>query len=169
MTAILKESGKPFAVELRAAMEARGVSVVELSRQTGIHDTTLSSYRHGERIPNVARADLLADVLDSPGLRRAVLRMYTRRCVRCRRRVHVDPRNVNHQRYCGSSCRTMAQRERNKTVPKAREKLGRRVGLLEKAIAAMCGSCEPVDRLCRDGSCPLRAFSPFPLVQRKVA
>jgi transcriptional regulator with XRE-family HTH domain len=150
-----------FSAALREAMAAKSLTVLGLSRLTGIHDTTLSQYRTGKRIPDVARADALAELLDTPELRRAAMTMYRKRCVRCRKRFFVDPRNINHRIYCGPSCRTMGQRERAR--PKARQKQQRRIGVLEKAVAAHCRWCQP-DGICRDSECALRSVSPFPII-----
>jgi transcriptional regulator with XRE-family HTH domain len=153
-----------FALALRTAMTQSGIGVLQLSALTGIHNTTLSGYRNAHRVPDLPRADRLAEVLDSPKLRDVVRQTFERKCIRCSKTFLTDGRNISRRRFCGRTCRTMTAREHTGRPTPKFEKLGPVVKRLEMAVAEFCGGCEP-EGVCRDSGCALRAVSPLPLIQ----
>ena len=90
-------------------------------------------------------------------------------CETCGAAFLRSGKNAAKNRFCSVNC---ARRllDRSKSAAGLRFYKGR-LRDAKAAIAKFCQGCEPVDRVCRDGTCPLREFSPFPLVTvtRRVA
>lgn len=149
-----------FATVLRDTIAARGMSLADVRRATGISESTVHYWLTGDRMPTLAKADHMADVLGNAGIARAAAQALQRRCVRCRRKFYAAAKQRNHTRYCGNTCRQAVARARaRRAEPTARRV---RVAKMERAIVTFCRECEP-DGICRTAECPLRAFSPFPL------
>lgn len=55
---------KRFATNVNVRMEKLGISQTELARQTGEYDARIANYRHGRKLPSVAVAARIAEVLD---------------------------------------------------------------------------------------------------------
>lgn len=172
-----------FGAELVRACRARGVTFNELARSIGIGRTALDHYRSGSVLPKTATATAMAQALDWPQLRELIAQARTFVCARpgCSRTFRNE--GGGPRRYCSGSCVRMAEAQRNASrrlrqaahkddgrvraaataqLRSAARIADERAVMAETAIAAMCASCEP-DGLCRDGDCPLRAFSPLPL------
>lgn len=152
-----------FASTLRNAIAVRGMSAADLRRATGINETTLHHWLTGTRMPTLARADRLADVLMDERVATSAAKALERRCARCRRQFYADARNRNHTRYCGKACRMAVHRARARRTEPAARKI--RTASMERAIADYCRACEP-SGVCRTAACPLRPFSPLPLATR---
>lgn len=150
-----------FADVLRDTMTKRSVSAADIRRGTGVNETTLSHWLAGTRTPTLASADRVADYLDAPTLAIVAARNLKRRCIRCRRVYYADARHVNGTVYCDKACRMAAHRARQRRVEPAARKI--RTAGMARAIATFCRGCEPTG-ICRTADCPLRAYSPFPLV-----
>lgn len=55
-----------FHERLKAARQARCMTLQQLSKASGVHLKTISSYESGQRHPNLETALILMDVLDCP-------------------------------------------------------------------------------------------------------
>lgn len=156
-----------FGAELRRAMLRRGMTGVTLSRMTGITAPDISEARHGRGLPSLARAGLLADALDWPGLVELMVELRTSACAICGA-PFVDPSSTLKQRYCSDACADTAQSRRGRG---SRSDAGiverHRLRDHQQAVAAYCAGCEP-QGLCRDAACPLRPVSPLPLASARV-
>lgn len=182
-----------FGRELVKAARARGVPFKELERVTGVGHTSLDNYRRGLNLPKTETAIVLAETLHWPKLRAIVIRSRTATCVRtgCERTFRNE--GGSRKIYCSEICRRIAENVRiaqrrnrqagqganGKETPARRhaEAMARmrsglaiaedRARMLEQAIAAMCGECEP-ERICRTEECLLRPFSPLPLARHHI-
>lgn len=164
-----RDNGGTFGDTLRQAMTSRGYSLASFSRATGIAISTVSYYLKSGRIPTMARADLFAEILDTPQIAIVAFRALQRRCKRCGRKFHAEAQNRHHTVYCGNTCRTAAHRARARKVEVTNRRV--RTRKMERAIEAHCRWCEP-SGICREPTCALRGVSPLPLIQldrRKAA
>jgi hypothetical protein len=161
-----------FADALNAAMTERGASVNEVARRSGIGAQSIVNYRRGKTLPKHASCDRLATALDWPRLSTISRVLRTRRCKISDCGRQFTSMMTNHRRlYCSIKCQqsAYARRKRGKAGQAYRLAI-KRQALAQGAIDAMCKACEPADRICRDaggdgtGTCPLRAFSPFPFI-----
>ena len=173
-----------FGRELVKAVKARGTSIKELERVTGVGHSSIDNYRRGLILPKVEVARALAATLSWPRLAEMIVSARTFVCARagCGRTFRND--TGAPRRFCSDDC----VRIKNKLLSTARanRQVGQsgswspsaavavrtarsglriadeRAGLLSDAIAAMCAGCEP-EGVCRTADCPLRSFSPLPL------
>lgn len=150
-----------FASELNRALEVRGVTAYQLDKRGVAANSNLSKYRDGTRLPAIETADILADALDWPALRREITKALTRRCHRCKRQYLADSKNRHWSKYCGKTCRSAVAiaKYRGKDVSQRRVRTAR----MERAVADFCNSCEP-EGFCRSLTCELRKVSPLPFV-----
>lgn len=177
-----------FGQEMMRALQARGIPRLELARTVGIGRTALDHYRTGSVLPKTATARAIASVLDWPKLARIVEESRTGPCARpsCGQRFRND--GGSPKKYCSPACVRIAQEQRiaetrnrqagatdkaaYRTAAMKRLKSAVRIAderaeAAQAAIAAMCAGCEP-EGLCRDAVCPLRPFSPLPLLEGEL-
>lgn len=197
MTTFISDTAGPkalaaqrFAAELERALAARDVSANELCRTLGVGRTTLWHYRHARTLPRLEAAAALAGALDWPKLEALVRKARTRTCARpgCGR-TFINDVGSEAKRYCEPACsaivdsqkaaaararranRDDSQQARRAHVQRLRAAVrfaDERATLRDAAIADMCAGCEP-GGLCRMADCPLRPFSPLPLVSHDAA
>ena len=178
-----------FGRELVRACRARDVGLNELARSIGIGHTALDHYRTGSVLPKTATAHAMAEVLDWPRLAEIIELARTFICDRpgCERTYRHE--GGGPRKYCSTDCVRLAETQRmasRRIRQVAHKDDGRlraaaiaqlrsatriadeRAMAAEIAIGAYCNGCEP-EGLCRMAECPLRAFSPLPLVTHAVA
>ena len=59
-----EECKREFSNRLRLIMYRKGITQLQLSKMTGIHQTMLSNYMSGKNMPSFYRVDLIAKALD---------------------------------------------------------------------------------------------------------
>jgi DNA-binding XRE family transcriptional regulator len=139
-----------FGSRLREAMTKRAVSSKWLASQMDVSDTTVSNWRQGQYLPAIPVAERLSEVLDYPSLLPALVAARTRRCAYLPCSAVFQRKHDERRLFCSNKCTAEAnRRHRFRANPR------------QTAIDAFCFACEPTDRICRDGDCPLRGFSPF--------
>ena len=141
-----------FAAALDAAMKRRELPGYRLARAAGVSRNAIYSYRRGTWLPSIEIAARIAAALHAPELSRLAAEAHRAFCAACGRpfdRITVDAR------FCSRRC---YDDHRTKGVGLRREPSPR-----QRAINEMCTACEP-DGICHAADCPLRPYSPMPLV-----
>lgn len=179
---------RAFGREMVKACRARDIPLKGLARSIGIGHTALDHYRQGVVLPKTATAHAIAEVLDWPRLAEIVEQARTFVCGRpgCERTYRHE--GGGPRRYCTPDCVriAVAQRMASRRLRQAGQKddgrlraaaiaqlrsaariADERAVAAEISIAAYCRGCEP-EGLCRMADCPLRPFSPLPLVTHEV-
>ena len=147
-----------FSDALNARMAEREVGPNELARVVGVSRQIVRQWVSGEYLPRTKNAYRIAEALDSSLLYGLVTKERRTLCRQCKRPIvsGSSSRSSGRRVWCGSTCR---DRFRYKRTP--------RVDPALLAIAAMCRQCEPSGK-CSVPACPLRRFSPYPLVDGVV-
>lgn len=178
-----------FGNEMLRALRARGVTLNELGRASGVGHTAIDHYKNGEILPKLAAARRVADTLDWPKLYEMVLAF---RSGTCKNRLCKAPfinDGGSQKVYCSYRCRDVAGKLRHAQVLARRVTEGKGDGRTNRAVAknyrgvirelrerielhqagveAFCRACEP-DGMCKDYECPLRDVSPLPLNDRRI-
>jgi transcriptional regulator with XRE-family HTH domain len=148
-----REGARRFGLELRRAMRAQSRTARGLSREAGIGRTRLQNWLSGLSLPSVERTELLADLLAAPRLVELVREARLRACDACGRDFVVE--HASPARYCSLDCRRHQAKRVSARRDLSRAVLQRRVGLLDRAIGAMCAECEP-SGVCQTPTCPLQ-------------
>lgn len=139
-----------FASALNAALSRSSVGPVELANAVGVTRQTVHAWRNGESIPRTDTAYKVAEALDSSRLFGIVSRHRTTQCKGCGKFLVANGRQLRV--FCNYTCR---DRLRYGRTP--------RISAEAAAIARMCAQCEP-EGACFAAECPLREWSPLPLV-----
>lgn len=143
-----------FAAALTEAMARRGVNKVALAEAVGTSASAIYCYRSAKILPTVQIASRLSDALFDGSILEMVVKMRTRSCGICGKAT-VD-QGTKPRLFCSIECQRLSVKgvstKFDKTDPR------------ERAIAAMCLTCEP-SGVCRTLECPLRAVSPLPFVK----
>lgn len=137
---------------VRARIAARGVTIKATAQAVGVSITTLHNWIAGESIPSPDHAMRLSQALDDGWLYQRAIYARSRECAYCGTRI-VNRGGAQPRKWCSGRCRHRARTRLEPAI--APERFG---------IIAKCRQCEP-EGACYDGSCPLREWSPFPLVQ----
>lgn len=144
-----------FASYLRKRMEARGMRTrSELAEALGVTATMVGYWRAGRYLPTPEVAERMAEYLDDARILVYVTQARTRRCGNCGRTFDAMQTRAN---YCTVHCQRAAHTSK-----------GKKFDARQAAIDEMCAGCEP-EGICRDDSCALRPFSPFLVVNRRIA
>lgn len=168
-----------FAGTLRRVMKTRHMTSEAVALTAGVDRSTVSTWFARSNIPSPAVAAKLAKALDAPQLIEAAHAERLRTCAFC----GVEYEAFNRRtvaRFCQPSCRVRwwaTERRRLSTERRidglimarnqVEDLLADKRGLVS-AIDRHCRACEP-EGACHDGSCELREYSPFILVERRFA
>lgn len=141
-------------------MRERGLTRrYQVAEAIGVTPTMVGYWLSGRYLPSLEKAAELADHLDGPEILFLVRQASVGTCRVCLAPFTRITGNTRTRReYCNIEC----QRAYHKGVS-AKSKHP-----AELAIADYCAGCEP-EGLCRTPDCPLRAYSPFVYVARRVA
>lgn len=146
------KSDTPFSRHLRSQMDKRAVGTVALATAVGVSRVTIRDYRDGRYLPRTKVAYRIAEALDSSRLYWLVTQARAATCAYCGGEIIKMGGGGSEAKWCSTTCRDRARHGRTP-----------RVSAESGAIGVMCRRCEP-EGACFDGGCPLRAFSPLPLV-----
>ena len=144
-----------YSRSLRAVMSDRNVPSVALAEAVGVSKVTVRDYLSGRYLPRVRTAMRISEALGAPHLYDMLIRRREVACVYCGTAI-VSGGGGSVRRWCNATCR---DRFRNKRTP--------RVSAEAAAIAVMCRECEPGGG-CYTVDCPLRPYSPLPLVDDTI-
>lgn len=142
-----------YGLELRKAMAAQGRSVRGFAADMEISRTRLHNWLAGTSMPTVERSEVLADALHWPRLVELAKEARRKACDNCGKTFvneHQSPR-----RYCSTACKNNQAKQAGARRDLSRAVLQRRVAVLDRAIAEMCGECEP-SGVCQTPTCPLQ-------------
>lgn len=150
----LHRTDEKFGVALSRVMEQRKVGMSALGRTVGKDRRTVANWMDGLYLPDTPTAYRIAEALGDVRLYQMVVR---RREGKCRYCASTTVAISNRPRvWCNATCR---DRFRNNRTP--------RQSVEQVAINRMCRRCEP-DGACYTADCPLRDWSPLPLVDDEV-
>ena len=154
-----------FSQELTLALRNRRLTHAAVAERAGLHVQTVSNLARGRNEPTMPTAAALAEALDWPALAVVTEQARRRRCLVCQARFVTMHLSSTKRVYCGHKCQ-QADHLRKQRVRRAQpyRVAAKRLASAQKAIEAFCLTCEPVDRVCRDNTCPLREFSPLAFV-----
>ena len=147
-----------FGRALAASMRRRGASQGTLARAIGTSQAAVYHYLRGTHLPTLVVADRMAEALMDEGLVMLACQLRTRRCALASCGRAFTQSSGAPALYCGAACRNLARKGVSVQRPESDER---------RAIARMCRGCEPTG-VCRTAECPLRAFSPLPMVRAET-
>lgn len=180
-----KHAAPRFALALRKAMSAKGMTSRELAATVGVQPCTIWAWRSGS-VPHRDRLGPLAEALDAPRLVALAIEGRTKVCNYCGQEF-VAKIKAWRMLYCSTRHKSLAQskvdrEERLARRPETMDDLKGRIAELETsleyavkdategqaAIDAMCWDCE-WDGVCKTPACKLRGRSPLPLAKAHAA
>lgn len=143
-----------FSRAIKAAMVRRGATTRAVSTASGVSLSAVEKWIEGRSWPRAAAAYRVAEALETPRLYDLVVKYRAVSCLSCGAQIINHPGGIT-RRWCNRSC---AVRYKGGSLRESRERM---------AIIEKCRSCEPAGT-CFDGGCPLRYWSPFPLVEDSI-
>ncbi len=140
--------------KFRAELARRGLTYNDVSRAVGVNQTSIRMFATGKTLPSLTTGAKITEAIGCEALMSALIEIRTSACALegCGRTFVRD--SHSRQVYCSAECAYYADKgvaARKRHSPEA------------QAIDAFCRACEP-EGLCRDDQCPLRAFSPLPVI-----
>lgn len=149
---------------LASAMADRGLTAAQLARAAGIAPNTISNALTGTNVPSVRTLRLLEDVLGTSAISQEAVQHARCALQTCRRRfVKGRP----WQRYCRRRCAARAQHARRAETD--RRTLAIELRAVRDDVDRMCSDCVGASLVCLQSDCPLRRWSPYPLVTGRGA
>jgi hypothetical protein len=151
----------PLARQLRHAIDTRGLTMRQLGDMTNLDPQTISNAARGVSLPTFQTVARLAEALEWPLLLQLVAADRKRRCKVCRQQFVTTHYRPDVRRFCSKKCQQVAWfRTRNH---RSHDVASTRLRAAQTAIEEFCNWHEP-EGVCREADCPLRPFSPLPLV-----
>jgi hypothetical protein len=158
----------PFADELNAAVQTRGISRATIAEQLG--NLHVHRWLAGQSMPEHGAVVELADLLGWPRLVTLSAAIRTGPCSMCGQ-PGLNMRKPYPPKFCSKRCMYRANdRKRRGVVRMTRaESFSRRLTLYQESVRSFCSDCTERTMVCRDASCELRGVSPARLDRRLVA
>lgn len=152
-----------IAREFVNAQAKSGMTSLAIARAADVSPTTITDLSRGVHLPLHGTVARIAAVVDCERLVQLSAQARTAQCAKCGSNFIRGGKNAARNRYCSKPCAHSDYRTNRREYRARFYKL--QLNKAQQVIADFCLSCEPVDRICKDGSCPLRPFSPMPLIQ----
>lgn len=174
-----KQFGKVWGYRVRRQRLAQNMTMKQLAAEVGITDRGLWALEHGRTFPRYTSACAIAEALNDPMLVDMIHNRRRKDCTICGKSF-LNLSDTDRKVMCGSACKKVYQMRKTRSyeesyrenkmsqLVRALSRTEKAVKKLELAVTSMCQGCEPMG-VCKDGGCPLRTVSPFPLRERIIA
>lgn len=149
---------------LGGLLAERGMTAADLARLSGVSAAAISNALHGKAVPSPVTLRAIETVLGTTAVTDVAVQRARCALLGCRRQF-VKGRPF--QRYCRRSCADRAADLRR--ADGRRRRTGSQLAAARRDITRMCAECVGGSLVCVQSDCPLRAWSPYPLVARRRA